>query len=56
VEHPIGQAAHLGMSALAGVLAQCVRQRDYLLKSQQHRSTQYAPTRAAAGTFATEGL
>jgi len=56
VEHPIGQTAHLGVSALAGVLAQGAWQRDDLLKGQQHRGTQYAPTRAAAGTFATEGL
>jgi len=56
VEHPIGQAAHLGVSALAGVLARSVWQRDYLLQGKQHRSTQYAPTRAAAGTFAAEGL
>ena len=56
VEHPIGQATHLGVAALAGVLARGAWQRDYLLKGQQHRGTQYAPTRAAAGTFATEGL
>jgi len=41
---------------LAGVLARGAWQRDYLLKGQQHRGTQYAPTRAAAGTFAAEGL
>jgi hypothetical protein len=56
VEHPIGQATHLGVAALAGVLSRGVWQRDYLLKGQQHRGTHYAPTRAAAGTFATEGL
>jgi hypothetical protein len=56
VERPIGQATHLGVAALAGVLARGAWQRDYLLKGQQHRGTQYAPTRAAAGTFATEGL
>jgi hypothetical protein len=56
VEHPIRQAAHLGVSALAGVLARGVWQRDYLLQGQQHRGTQYAATRAAAGTFAAEGL
>src|SRR5829696_3247422 len=32
------------------------RRRIYLLQGKQHRSTQFAPTRAAAGTFATEGL
>ena len=56
MEHPIRQAAHLGVSALAGVLARGVWQRDDLLKGQQHRGTQYAATRVAAGTFATEGL
>ena len=56
MEHPIGQVAHLGVTALAGVLARGVWQRDYLLKGQQHRATQYAPTRAAADTFVAEGL
>jgi hypothetical protein len=56
VERPIGQAAHLGVSALASVLARGAWQRDDLLKGQQHRGTQYAPTRATAGTFAAEGL
>jgi hypothetical protein len=57
VERPIGQATHLGVAALlAGVLARGAWQRDYLLKGQQHRGSQYAPTRAAAGTFAAEGL
>jgi hypothetical protein len=56
VEHPIRQAAHLGVGALASVLARGAWQRDYLLQGQQHRSTQYALTRAAAGTLATEGV
>jgi len=56
MERPIRQAAHLWVAAFAGVLAQSVRQRDYLLKSQQRRSTQDAPTRAAAGTLTTEGV
>jgi hypothetical protein len=56
VERPIGQAAHLGVAALAGVLAGGAWQRDDLLEGQQHRGTQYVPTRAAAGTFAAEGL
>jgi len=56
VEHPVRQVAHLGVTALAGVLARGVWQRDYLLQGQQHRGTQYATTRAAAGTFAAEGL
>jgi hypothetical protein len=56
VKRPIGQAAHLGVTALAGVLARGIWQRDYLLQGQELRGTQYAPTRAAAGTFAAEGL
>ena len=56
MERPIRQAAHLGVAALASVLARGAWQRDYLLQGQQHRGAQYAPTRAAAGTFATEGL
>ena len=56
MEHPIRQGAHLGVAAFAGVLAQSVWQRDYLLEGQQRRSTQDAPTRAAAGTLTTEGM
>jgi hypothetical protein len=56
VEPAIGQVAHLGVTAFAGVLARGVWQSDYLLQGQQHRGTQYAPTRAAADTFTTEGL
>jgi hypothetical protein len=32
VEHPVRQAAHLGMATLAGVLAHSVRQGGYLLE------------------------
>jgi hypothetical protein len=43
VEHPIGQAPHLGVFALlAGVAAQGVRQGDYLAECSQHRSAQGA--------------
>ena len=56
MERPVGQAAHLGVAAFAGVLAQSVWQRNYLLEGQQHRSTQDAPTRAAAGTLTPEGV
>ena len=35
VEHAVGEAAHLGVAALAGVLAQRGRQGDYLLQGPQ---------------------
>lgn len=56
MEGPIGQAAHLGVAALASVLARGAWQRDDLLKGKKRRGTQYAPTRAAAGAFAIEGV
>ena len=33
VEDPVGEVAHLGVAALAGVLAQSVRQAHYLFES-----------------------
>jgi hypothetical protein len=40
MEHPVGQAAHLGVAALAGMRAQSAWQGDYLLECQQHRRAQ----------------
>ncbi len=48
VEHPVGQVAHLGVAALAGVLAQSVRQGDYLLEGSQGGNVNSANARAAA--------
>jgi hypothetical protein len=56
MEHPIWQQTHLGVAAFAGMLAQSVRQGDYLLESQQHRSTQDVATQATAGKATTEGV
>ena len=36
VEHPVRQAAHLGMAALAGVLTHSVRQGGYPLEGPQY--------------------
>jgi len=55
VKRPIGQAAHLRVSALACVPAQSVWQGAYLLKSQQHRCTKNALTQTAACTVLAEG-
>ena len=55
MERPVGQEAHLGVAAFAGVLAHSVRQRDYLLEGQQRCTTHDAPTRVAACTLSTEG-
>jgi hypothetical protein len=48
VEHAIGQAAHLGVAALAGVLAQSLRQGGYLLEGPQGGNVNGADARVAA--------
>ncbi len=48
VEHPVGQAAHLGVAALAGVPAQSIWQGDYLLEGPQGGNVNGADARAAA--------
>ena len=46
--HPVGQQTHLGVAAIAGVLAQDIREGDYLLEGHQHRATKDVPTPSAA--------
>ena len=53
MKRPIRQMTHLGVAAFACVLAQSVRLSAYLLECQQHRGTQDAIARAAAGTVLT---
>ncbi|MDQ3966207.1 MAG: hypothetical protein M3246_07135 [Actinomycetota bacterium] len=48
VEHVIRQAVHLGMAALTRVLAQNVRQGDYLLEGPQGGNVNGADARVAA--------
>ena len=57
VEHPIGQASHLGVSALlAGVAAQGVRQGGYLAERSQHRFAQGAAAEITARRVAIDEL
>ncbi len=49
VEHPVGQAAHLWVAAIASVLAQSVRQSDSLSQSLEERTTQVNAAGSAAG-------
>src|SRR5215212_4089115 len=49
VEHPAWEAAHLGVAALAGVLAQGIRQRDYLLEGLQNDALDVAAAGVALG-------
>ena len=55
-EHSVGQAAHLGMAALAGVCPKDIRQSGYLLKGPHYPSTQGPATGVAAGRIATGGV
>ena len=50
VKRPVGQRAHLGVSALlAGVFAHSVRKGGYLLKRPYDAATKGAPTGLALG-------
>ena len=49
VEHPAWEAAHLGVAALAGVLAQGIRQRGYLLEGPQNDALDVAAAGVALG-------
>ena len=49
VKHPVGQTAHLWMSAIASVLAQSVSKSDYLSQSLEERTTQMTAAGSAAG-------
>jgi hypothetical protein len=49
VEHTAWEAAHLGVAALAGVLAQHVRQGDYLLQGPQDGTLDVAAARVTFG-------
>jgi hypothetical protein len=54
MEHPVWQVAHLGVAALAGMLAQSAWQGDYLLESQQHRRVRGVSTPSAARVAAAD--
>ena len=56
MEHPVGQAAHLGVAALAGMLAQSAWQGDYLLESQQHRRAQDVSAPSAVRVLIADGV
>ncbi len=47
VDYAVGEAPHLGVATLAGVLAQRVRQGDYLLQGPQDRTLNVAAARVA---------
>jgi hypothetical protein len=49
VEHAVWEAAHLGVAALARVLAQRVRQGDYLLQGPQDGALEGVAARVALG-------
>jgi hypothetical protein len=49
VEHPIWQAAHLGVAALAGVFPEGVWKGDYLLERPQDWAVEGAAAGIAAG-------
>jgi hypothetical protein len=49
VKHPVGQAAHLWMAAIASVLAQSVSKSDYLTQSLEECTTQVTAAGSAAG-------
>jgi hypothetical protein len=49
VEHAVWEAAHLGVAALAGVLAQRGRQGDYLLQGPQDGALEGMAARIALG-------
>jgi hypothetical protein len=46
--HPVGQQAHLGVAAFAGMLAQDLGQGDYPLERQQHLGVEDVSTPSAA--------
>jgi hypothetical protein len=48
VKDPVGQKSHLGVTALASVLAQGVREADYLFESLYNSALNDANTRVAA--------
>ncbi|MDQ3965334.1 MAG: hypothetical protein M3246_02590 [Actinomycetota bacterium] len=48
MEHPVGQAAHVGVITLASVLAQSVRQGGYLLEGPKDGALERAGARVAA--------
>lgn len=53
--HAIGEAAHLGVTALAGMTAHGVRQFGYPAERIQERPTDEAPAGLASGGVASEG-
>jgi hypothetical protein len=48
VEHTVWEVAHLGVAALAGVLAQSVRQGGYLLQGPHNSALEDVATGVAA--------
>jgi len=54
VEYPVGQASHLGMAALSGVVAQGIREGGYFAKCIQRRSAQGASAELTARRVVTE--
>jgi hypothetical protein len=48
MEHLVGEAAHLGVTALAGVASEGIRQGDYLLERSQDTTTRRVATHPAA--------
>ena len=46
--YSVGEATHLGVTALAGVASEGVRQGDYLLERSQDTATQRVATHRAA--------
>jgi hypothetical protein len=53
---PVGEAAHLGMPALAGVTAGCVGEPGDAMERPQKRPAEHAPAVLAAGRAVSEGL